>query len=203
VKKAREYGMNKLQGFYALRRTNLSTVSWSKYNQDVILDSSFLWTVRTAVMEGEDLNLPRMVGATAKEAMEFARKLSLTLRPEDMIIYYPFFIAKKSGVLDIAKHRVVIEAVKDDLWNLVTYNKTDLTMIFEGENISVKGDESFLSQEELLELTDCCTNVKRQFKREIEEGKSVMLEWSYACKSNLKKQPVGEPSLLFYEIRTV
>lgn len=195
--------MNKLQGFYALKRTNLPTVTWNKYNQDVILDSAFLWTIRTAVMEGEDLNLPRMIGATAKEAMEFARELSLTLKPEDMIIYYPFFIAQKSGVLDISKYRVVIEGVKDDLWNLVTHNKTDLTMIFEGENISVKGDESFLSQAELLELTDCCITVKRQFGREIEEGKSVLLEWSYACKSDLKKQPVGEPSLLFYEIRTV
>lgn len=195
--------MNKLQGFYALKRTNLPAVSWEKYNKDVSLNPDILWTIRTAVMEGEDFNLPRRVGVTAKEAMSFARELSLTLKPEDMIIYYPYFIAKKSGVLDVARHRIVIEAVKEDLWNLVTNNQTDLTMIFEGEDIRIKGDEDFLSQDEILELTDCCLNVKRQFGREIEEGKSVLLEWSYACKSDLKKEPIGDTSLIFFEIRTI
>lgn len=195
--------MNKLQGFYALKKSNLPSVSWKKYEKDIELDSNILWTIRTAVMQGDDLNLPRKIGVTASEAQSFAQELFRVLNPEDMIIYYPFFIAIKSGVLDVSSHRIVIEAVKDDLWNLVTNNKTDVTIIFEEDDIKIKGDDKFLSQDEVLQLIDYCLSVKRQFHEEIERGKSVMLEWSFACKSNLERKPIGEERLIFYEIRTV
>lgn len=195
--------MNKLQGFYALQKINLPTIPWLKYEEGVELDEDILWTIRCAVEEGEDLNLPRKIGVTAEEAHLFAMDLRKQLKSKDLILYYPYFIANKSGVLDVSKYRTVIEAVKDDLWNLVTENHTDVTMIFEEEDIKIKGDASFLSQAQLLELTDSCLSVKRNFRKEIEENKSVMLEWSYACQSDLKKNPIGEAKLVFYEIRTV
>lgn len=195
--------MNKLQGFYALAKSSLPAVPWKKYNRDTDFDPDILWTVRSAVTEGEDLNLPRKVGVDAAEAESFAAELSCSLKTEDMIIYYPYFIAIKSGVIDISEHRTAIEAVKADLWNLVTDNKKDVTVIFEEDDVKIYGDEYFLSEDEMLELVDYCNVIKRQFQREIADGKNVLLEWSYACKSDRNKQPAGEATLVFYEIRTV
>jgi hypothetical protein len=195
--------MNKLQGFYALEKSNLPAVPWRKYSKAVCFDPNLLWTIRSAVMKGDDLNLPRKVGVTAEEAQEFAQELYNKMKLDDLIIYYPYFIALKSGVLDISKNRIAIEAVKDDLWNLVTDNKTNVTIIFEEDDIKIKGDESFLTQDEIIQLIDYCSVIKRQFYEEIASGKNVMLEWSYAQKSSIYKQPVGDVSLVFYEIRTV
>lgn len=195
--------MNKLQGFYALAKSNLPAVPWKKYGEHTVFDPDILWTVRSAVTEGEDLNLPRKVGINAKAAKEFAEELSQKLRQEDLILYYPYFIALKSGVIDISLHRTAIEAVKDDLWNLVTYNRKDVTIIFEEDDVRFIGDDYFLNQEEMMELVDYCTVIKRQFQSELAGGKNILLEWSYACPSDLNGLPVGKAALVFYEIRTV
>ncbi|MGB8451589.1 MAG: hypothetical protein WCD89_04585 [Anaerocolumna sp.] len=195
--------MNKLQGFYALAKSNLPAVPWMKYEKDTNFNPDILWTIRSAVTEGEDLNLPRKIGVNGNEAKVFAQELNNNLKPEDMIIYYPYFIAVKSGVIDISRHRIAIEAVKADLWNLVTNNEKDVTIIFEDEDVNIIGDEYFLTQEEMIELVDYCSVIKRQFQREIANGKNILLEWSYACKSDINKQPIGEAGLVFYEIRTV
>lgn len=195
--------MNKLQGFYELAKSNLPAVPWKKYEENTIFNAAILWTVRCAVTEGEDVNLPRKIGVNAKEAKAFAQELKGILKPGDMIIYYPYFIALKSGVIDITEHRTVIEAVKADLWNLVTYNQKDVTVIFEEDDVKIFGDEHFLTREEMIELVDYCSVIKRQFHSELAKGKNVMLEWSYACKSDSNKQPVGEAGFVFYEIRTV
>jgi hypothetical protein len=195
--------MNKLQGFFALAKSNLPAVPWKKYGENTEFGPDILWTVRSAVTEGEDLNLPRKVGINAKEAKAFAEELSHTLRQEDLILYYPYFIALKSGVIDISLHRTAIEAVKDDLWNLVTYNRKDVTIIFEDDDVRFIGDDYFLNQEEMMELVDYCTVIKRQFQSELAGGKNILLEWSYACPSDLNGLPVGKAALVFYEIRTV
>ncbi len=195
--------MNKLQGFYALAKSNLPAVPWKKYEDDTVFDPDILWTVRSAVAKGEDLNLPRKIGVNAKEAKAFAQELKGILKPDDIIIYYPYFIALKSGVIDISEHRTAIEAVKADLWNLVTKNQKDVTVIFEEEDVKIFGDEHFLTQGEMIELVDYCSVMKRQFQSELAKGKNVLLEWSYACKSDINKQPVGEAGFVFYEIRTV
>lgn len=195
--------MNKLHGFYALANSNLPSVPWQKYTEDTIFEDAILWTVRSAVKEGNDLNLPRKIGVNGTEAKQFAQSLMENLKSDDMVLYYPFFIALKSGVIEISKYRTVIEAVKDDLWNLVTHGKRDITIIFDDENIQFIGDEAFIQQEELFELIDYSALIKKQFHQEIAQNKSIFLEWSYACTSDINKQPIGQPNLVFYEIRAV
>lgn len=62
--------MNKLEGFYELRRSNLPTVPWLEYSANVALDDSVLWTVRSSVSAGNDLNLPRKIGVTQKKLID-------------------------------------------------------------------------------------------------------------------------------------
>lgn len=195
--------MNKLEGFYALNDLRLPTVPWKQYKKDTILDDSILWTIRSAVVRGDDLNLPRKIGVSASEANNFAKMLLNKLGDNDLIIYYPFFIALKSGVIDISNNRIVIEAVAEDLWNLVTYNKKNVTIIITDNDISYVGDKEFLSETELNELLKFGFVIKRTFRDEICSGHSVLLEWSYSMKSDLNKRPIGEKSLVFYEARTV
>lgn len=195
--------MNKLEGFLALRKSGLPSVPWKEYTKDTKLDKEILWTVRSAVAKGEDLNLPRIVGVVAEVAKTFADELLNTLEKNDLVLYYPYFIALKSGVIDISRERVVIEAVKDDLWNLVTNNKKDVTIIFDQDNLDFVGNADFMSQEELFSLIDFCVIIKNKFTNEINTGKSILLEWSFACKADMNKEQVGKPSLVFYEIRTV
>ena len=195
--------MNKLEGFYALNDLRLPTVPWRQYKNDTILDDSILWTIRSAVLHGDDFNLPRKIGATANEAKEFAEILLNKLGENDLIIYYPFFIALKSGVIDISNDRIVIEAVADDLWNLVTYNKKNVTIIITDNDTLYIGDQGFLSQDEFNELLRFGYMIKRVFRNEIYSGHSILLEWSYSIKSDLNKKPIGEKKLVFYEIRTV
>ena len=195
--------MNKLQGFLVLKKSGLPHVPWEKYNKDLELDKNILWTVRSAVAVGNDLNLPRRVGVSSYDAKVFAEELLINLDKNDLVIYYPYFIALKSGVIEISENRVVIEAVNADLWNLVTDNNKDVTIIVEDDDVKVIGDENFLTQSELLELVDYCLIAKKEFPNYIYKGKSILLEWSFACKSDISGNRVGNPSLIFYEIRSV
>ncbi len=195
--------MNKLQGFFALANSHLPAVPWKKYTKQTVLDNQVLWTIRSAVLQGDDLNLPRKIGVTAFEAKQFADQLLTTLNKDDMVIYYPFFIAQKSGVIEISDKRTVIEAVNEDLWNLVTYSKKDITIVFEDDDIKFIGNDQFLDEKELFELIDYCVTIKKRFISEISFGKSIFLEWSFAYQSDIQKRAIGDKNLVFYEIRTV
>lgn len=195
--------MNKLEGFLALRKSGLPSVPWQEYRIDTELDNKILWTIRSAVSQGDDLNLPRKIGVKAEEAKAFADSLLSSLNKGDLVLYYPYFIAMKSGVIEVSEKRVVIEAVKEDLWNLVTNNVKDVTIIFENDNLRFVGNSDFLSQTELFELIDYCVTIKRKYRELLVNGDSVFLEWSYACKSDINNESIDEPKLVFYEIRTV
>ena len=199
--------MNKLLGFYELRDSMLPTIPWETYRKGTFLDSNFLWTVRTAVHNGNDLNLPRCVGATAKEAAHFADSTVQRNCENAMIVYYPYFLAEKSGTLNVFNNKIVIEAVKDDLWNLVTYSRKDVTIIISEEKNEYKneyiGNRSFLEDKELNEIISYVKEVKRLFRDDLTEGKSVLLEWSYAYKCDIEKNRKGDCYLVFYEARTV
>lgn len=195
--------MNKLDGFYKLKELNLPTVPWQAFKEDTVLDDALLWTIRCAVRQGNDFNLPRKVGVSAADARIFANELLKQFTFKDLVIYYPYFIAKKSGVIQLSSFQTVIEAVAGDLWNLVTDNKLDVTIIFEDDDLKFVGDDKFLTQAELLELVDYCLMLKKMMQQEISRGDTVYVEWSFAYESNVNKQPVGEKKLIFYEIRTV
>lgn len=195
--------MNKLLGFYELRDSILPTIPWKEYQKDTFLDSEILWTVRTAVHSGNDLNLPRCVGATAQEAIKFANSTFRKYGENGMIIYYPYFLAEKSGTINVFNNKIIIEAVKEDLWNLVTHSQKNVTIIIDDGKNEYIGDEYFLEAEELNELTSYVKEIKRLFRDELTEGKSALLEWSYAYKCDIEKNRKGDRYLVFYEARTV
>ncbi len=195
--------MNKLLGFYELKDSLLPTIPWKEYDVNTKFAPDILWTVRSAVHRGEDLNLPRSVGVNAEEAGEFALKTSRMLGNNGMVIYYPYFLAEKSGTLNVFGDRVVIEAVKDDLWNLVTYLDKEVTVIIHNQEIEYIGNRDFLGESEIAELQSYVGEIRRMFRDDLTEGKSILLEWSYAYKCDRQKNRMGDRYLVFYEARTV
>lgn len=195
--------INKLLGFFELKEINLPTVSWKEYTSGTELDSDTLWTIRSAVYFGDDLNLPRAVGVTANEAMEFANKLIEKMGDRGIVVYYPYFKASKSGTLKIGNDNIVVEAVKNDLWNLVTYSERDLTIISSGYDTEYFGRRDFLPLQEQEQIFSYVAEIRRLFRDEFLEGKELLLEWSFAQECDLKKEPVGEEYLIFYELRTI
>lgn len=195
--------MNKLMGFYELNSLNLPTIQWKEYTGNETLNPNFLWTVRSAVFNGNDLNLPRTVGVKADDATSFATHLLYQMKDEGIVIYYPYFIANKSGTLNIYKDQFIIEAVRNDLWNLVTHSDREVTYIIKDDEITFDGNENFLSKNELKCISSNVPTIRRSFRNDLLEGKSILLEWSLAQKSDLEKAPTGEEFLVFYELRTV
>lgn len=196
--------MNKLMGFFELNVLAIPTVNWQMYKPSVKLDESKLWTIRSAVDRGLDLFLPRLVGADAQTAKEFADNLYEQIKGKGMVICYPYFVADKSGTLNIFQSKNIIEAVAGDLWNLV--DKGDLTVSMEFENDTLTkavGDTTFITSEEVTELLECAARVKGRLRDELMKGQSVLLEWSYAKNIGIDGKPTGEPYLTFYELRTV
>ncbi|HYE81336.1 MAG TPA: hypothetical protein VEG39_04110 [Clostridia bacterium] len=195
--------MNKLMGFYELRELNIPTVPWERYSQDTKLDGNMLWTIRVAVKSDDDLNLPRAVGVTSKEAAEKGNILLDKYENSGMVIYYPYFIADKSGVIDIRTDRTVIEAVEKDLWNLVTHGRKDVSIVLENDNIKYFGNTDFLSEEELNSLLYYANRIKGNFRSTMSEGKSIIAEWSFAYNTDIEHKPLGDKYLVFYELRSI
>lgn len=195
--------MNKLLGFYELKKSPIPTIPWKEFKEDSYLDEDKLWTVRSAVFSGDDLNLPRMVGGNAMEAYKFALDLQRRLGDNGLVIYYPYFVAEKSGTLQVGDNSVVIEAVDGDLWNMVTYSDRDVTLRYIDEQEVLYGKRDFLGEEEVKELLEQIRFVKRLFRDELLMGKDALLEWSYAYDSNRNHERVGEKYLIFYEARTI
>ena len=199
--------MNKYLGFYQLKALNLPTVPWEEFMPETKLDEELLWTVRVAVEDSNDLNLPRLVGANSNEACRKGRELLDRYWGRGLVIYYPYFIAEKSGVLDISSSRTVIEAVDKDLWNLVTHGRKDVTIVISSnaktEMVQYHGDSSFLSPEEIDEIRRYTAVIKGKFREDLSEGSSVLAEWSYAYNTDIANKPMGDRYLVFYELRTV
>jgi len=190
-------------GFYELKAVNIPTVPWKKYSKGEVLDGSILWTVRVALKSGTDVSLPRAVGVTAAEAEEKAGAFLEMYGDNGFIIYYPYFIADKSGVIDISSGRTVIEAVDKDLWNLVTHGRKNVTITLVDSSTSYDGDRSFLPEAELRLLQDSIGRIKAYYRRLLSEGKSIITEWSFAYSSGIDRRPSGEKFLVFYELRSI
>lgn len=195
--------MNKLLGFYELKDSDLPTIPWEKFDDSVQFDSRKLWTIRSAVYRGNDLNLPRAVGVCAEEADKFANNLYKRLEDRGIVIYYPYFCAEKSGTLNVFYNRIIIESVAADLWNLVTYSEREVTIIIDDKEKQYIGNKSFITDEEMNELLIYAQKARQMFSDDILEGKSILLEWSFAYDSDLYKQRLGDKYLVFYEARTI
>ena len=70
--------MNKLMGFLEWKEMSLPSIPWKQYTGNEKLDEKYLWTIRSAVYRGEDLNLPRLVGEDAENATKFAEDPEFT-----------------------------------------------------------------------------------------------------------------------------
>lgn len=195
--------MNKLMGFLELKEMDLPSIPWKQYTGKERLDDECLWTIRSAVYRGNDLNLPRSVGKNAEESIKFANKLLYRMKDNGMVIYYPYFIAKKSGTLEIKRDSIVIEAVKEDLWNLVTYSDREVTIIIKDNEKKVIGNSNFLNFEEQSELLKYAPEIRKLFRDDLLQGQSVLLEWSYAHTCDKEKTILGDEYLVFYEARTI
>ena len=190
-------------GFYELKNMNLPSIPWEEYTGIENLSNEQLWTVRSAIFKGNDLNLPRLVGESGNKAKKFADTLLDQLRNKGMVIYYPYFVANKSGTLNVFQTDIVIEAVKKDLWNLVSFSEREVTIQIRGMTESVDGNKEFLSIGEKKEILKYVSEIRRLFRDDLIEGRSVLLEWSFAQNSNIHKEPIGDEYLVFYEARTV
>lgn len=190
-------------GFFELQSMNLPSIPWKEYTGQEKLEEDILWTIRSAVFKGDDLNLPRLVGANSKEAKDFANKLLVSLSGKGIVIFYPYFIANKSGTLEVRQNKVIIEAVKNDLWNMVTLSSRDVTIQIENSIEAIDGDGKFLEGREKEELLSTVKEIKKSFREDLLEGQSILLEWSFAQNCDLNKNPIGKEYLVFYEARTV
>ncbi|WP_322175137.1 hypothetical protein [Acutalibacter caecimuris] len=195
--------MNKLMGFFELNDLNLPTVPWKAYTGAETLDAGLLWTVRSAVYKGDDLNLPRKVGVTAGEATLFATGLLRSLAQNGIVVYYPYFLANKSGTLEVRGQKVIIEAVKADLWNLVSLSDREVTIEIQDGQTAFHGNSRFLTAPEIAKILENVPKIRQAFRSQLIEGHSLLLEWSFAQTCNLQKEPTGSEYLVFYELRTV
>ena len=191
-------------GFLELKEMNLPSIPWKQYTGKEEFSDDYLWSIRSAVYRGNDLNLPRSIGKTAQESKIFADKLLNTLNENGIVIYYPYFIAKKSGTLEVRNNSAIIEAVKEDLWNLVTFSDREVTIfVSENNQLDYVGNSSFLSKDEQNELIKHIQEIRKIFRNDLIEGKSALFEWSFACTCNQYREPSGKDYLVFYEARTV
>ena len=196
--------MNKLMGFLELKEMSLPSIPWKQYIGNEKLDEKYLWTIRSAVYRGEDLNLPRLVGEDAENATKFAENLLHKLGNNGMVIFYPYFIANKSGTLEVKRNSIIIEAVKEDLWNLVTYSDHEVTIIYhDNQEPEYMGNKNFLKTNEKEQLLKYVPEIRKLFKDDLLEGKSALLEWSFAVSCDVNKNPAGDEYLVFYEARTI
>lgn len=196
--------MNKLMGFLELKEMSLPSIPWKQYTGNEELNNDFLWTIRSAVYRGDDLNLPRSVGENAEKSKEFADHLLRKINDNGMVIFYPYFVARKSGTLEVRRNCVIIEAVKEDLWNLVTYLDREVTIIRNEDGTqTISGNSEFLTLEEQEQLYKHIPEIRKLFRDDLLQGHSALLEWSFAQSCDVNKIPTGDEYLVFYEARTV
>jgi hypothetical protein len=196
--------MNKLMGFLELNEMSIPSIPWKEYTGKETFNDDFLWTVRSAVLRGKDLNLPRIVGVDAKRARGFADSLLMQLGDRGMVVYYPYFIAQKSGTLCVDEGEIVIEAVRGDLWNMVTHSEREVTVIISNNGyMNFFGNKHFLNRDEIDEVKKYVPEIRKIFRHAFLDGKKALFEWSYAFSCDLNKRPINGKYLVFYEARTI
>lgn len=199
----RSYSINKLFGFYEIMNSGLPHVNWKVFDEKTRLDSNKLWTIRMAVQSGSDFSLPRYVGVKSKAAAAKARELLKKYEKKGLVVYYPYFVALKSGTIMVEQRRIVIEAVEGDLWHLVDENQLDVNIIYKNNEEKINGNPNFFSSDELRKLKENANKIGERYRDFILRDKAIIVEWSFAKDSDVHGKPVGQEYLVFYELRSV
>lgn len=212
--------MNKLEGLKALNKCRIPAIKWQEFTGVEQIgegdpDEEKLWTVRVALKKGADLDLPKAIGVTVSEAQVFAEKMIQKLAEfsqkrglgdkasaSGMVVYYPHFVAKKSGILKITADRVEIVAVKDDLWNLKDESKIMARATFTDTHSEYSNKREFLEKGEISQLLRCAKQVRHEYKAELMEGTEIILEWSFIPVPDPDKKRRDDQKLLFHGMRT-
>lgn len=196
--------MNKYMGFFELKALEIPAVKWCEFKTDTRLDDNLLWTVRVAVENSFDMHLPRLVGVTSDEALRGGKEFLERYTPGGIVIYYPYFIAEKSGNMMVSCNKTVIEAIKGDLWNLTTHGRNaDVTIIFGNNETKYNGNREFLCEQTFNRLLCCASKIRAHFRDEISGGSSILAEWSLAYNTDIDRKPIGDKYLVFYELRSI
>jgi hypothetical protein len=159
-----------------------------------------LWTVRTAMVDGSDVYLPKRIGVTSQEALRFAQELQISFGDHMVVFLYPFFVADASGVIMTYPDRcVVIEACEADLWNLCDKGIADAEMFsFVTWDFRFEHDpKDILSLDRRIELMRYARRI--YFKT---HGQTALAEWSIARECDINKNPAGEAKIVFFQLNT-
>lgn len=195
--------MNKLEGLYELQKLNIPAINWKRFTDTTKLDNQRLWTIRTAVYEGNDLDLPKLFGADAQTAEKYGKQMSKMIEDKGIVIYYPYLIAEKSGNIQISDESIIIEAIKGDLLPLLRGKSVNVTYIYSKIETKVFGDNNFLSENEINKLLFYAKYLCQVYRYLLLEKSCLQLEFSFASDCDLNNKAIGDPDLVFFEIRTV
>ena len=216
--------MRVLENDYILKTLDLPTIDWKPYDPADQLEENILWSIKVEEipsqtgkeqeekktlltwmrkrMQQEPAKGNGLIGSHAENVMRYGGRMSCKIVPSrQMLLYYPYYTVLKSGILDINRNRVVIEGTSGDISNLITNSQIDVTMILTDEDVEVFGDERFFQQDEVLQLIDYSREVRKMAARDMDDGKSIQLMFSYVYRTNKELQPEGDLKLIFHKFK--
>jgi hypothetical protein len=85
----------------------------------------------------------------------------------------------------------------------VSEGERDVTIMIVGNKESIEGKKDFLGNKELDDILRYVPLIRSQFRDLLFEGKSILLEWSFAYNTDVNHRPLNGKYLVFYEIRTI
>ncbi len=197
--------MNKYIGLLTLKEYRFPTINWKCFNQDTLLDASFLWTIRLAAYyDSNDFGLPCYLGMKSDDAickgLDLYRSYDMS---EYIIMCYPYFVAIKSGTIDLRQDYDVIEVVFGNCTELTRNNNVDLTMIFKDNGYNTIGDDTILDEDEINLLYRYMKLAKYRFRDESLNGCIIILEWSFGYDVDANGIRKSENFLIFNEMRVI
>lgn len=195
--------MHVLQDSFVLDHLDLPTIPWEICSTNTTLDHHILWTVKNEPFRPESGKIFGKIGVTSEEVKEYVEDAYEQLEKQRVLIYYPYYTAYKSGTLDLTYDRIVIEAVEGKIENLKKKHRVNETILFTEEDITIYGDDKFLTKEETLGLIDYCKSIKHRCMGELEYGKNILLYWSIVQETKINMIPKEEKNLFFTQLKVI
>ncbi len=78
---------------------------------------------------------------------------------------------------------------------MVTLSERDVTLQYESDKEITYGNQDFLLESEKRQLLDNVKIIKQNFRDELLEGNSILLEWSFAQNCDLNEKPIEKNGL--------